>query len=217
MIDLNKVSSANLWYVIGYIATDGNLSIDGRHINITSKDRDHLYLIRKALFLKNKVGRKARKRGGEKEYSHLAFGDVKFFKYLKEIGITPKKSLTLGPFNIKREFFVDFLRGIIDGDGNISTWIHRTNLNRQWCLRIFSASFLFIQWLNKSIESNFEVEGKLYFEKRIEKKNGHYVLKYGKKAAMQILKIVYYPKCLSLERKYTQAQFCLQHSAKVVN
>ena len=29
MIDLDKIKPADLWYVIGYIATDGSLSIDG--------------------------------------------------------------------------------------------------------------------------------------------------------------------------------------------
>ena len=214
MIDLNKVRLSDLWYVIGYIATDGYLSVDGRHINITSKDRDHLYLIREALFLTNKIGKKARAKGRKKEYSQLQFGDVAFFRYLVALGLTPHKSLTLGPLNISNVFFSDFLRGVIDGDGNISTWIHRTNRNRQWCLRIFSASEAFIKWLNKGIADYFGIEGKLYFEKRTERKNGHFVLKYGKKSAIEILGKLYYEEALSLKRKHQKAKLCLQVESK---
>lgn len=139
MVDLAKVKESDLWYVIGYIATDGYLSIDKRHINITSKDREHLYLIRNALLLKNKIGRKARSYKKEKKYSQLQFGDVHFYKYLLELGLSTQKSLTLSALKINENFFFDFLRGVIDGDGNISSWTHRTNYNQQWCLRIYSA------------------------------------------------------------------------------
>lgn len=130
MIDVKKIKPSDLWYVIGYIATDGYLSSDKRHINITSKDRDHLYKIKAALYLQNTIGRKS-SGFSEKNFSQLQFGDVKFYRFLEGLGLTSKKSLTLGPLSINNNFFKDFLRGVIDGDGNISTWIHKTNHNRQ--------------------------------------------------------------------------------------
>lgn len=210
MVDISKIKPSNLWYVIGYIATDGNLSIDGRHINITSKDREHLYKIRKALYLENAIGSKARVAEAERKYSYLQFGDVVFYKFLNTIGLISRKSLTLGPLNIDRRFFLDFLRGIIDGDGNISSWIHKTNFNHQWCLRIFSASHEFIKWVSDEIEDSFKIQGKLYFKKRSDRKNGHYTLKYGKHDAKAILRRLYYNKCLCLNRKLLKAQLCLQ-------
>ncbi len=211
MINLNKIKPTDLWYVIGYIATDGYLSTDGRHINITSKDREHLYLIRKALHLRNKIGRKARGYEREKKYSQLQFGDINFYKYLESLGFSTKKSLVIGALNLENNYFTDFLRGIIDGDGNISTWIHKTNRNRQWCLRIFSASPIFIGWLNDRIEQNFNIKGRLYSRKLRNRDNTHYILKFGVINAKRILRIIYYCKCLSLERKFLQAQLCLQH------
>ena len=115
MININRIESADLWYVVGYIATDGYLSIDGRHINITSKDRDHLYKIRSALKLDNKIGRKSRVAHDEKRFSQLQFGDVKFYRFLKGLGLVSRKSLTLGPLNIDDKFFKDFFRGVING------------------------------------------------------------------------------------------------------
>lgn len=210
MVDLGKIKSSDLWYVIGYITTDGYLSTDNRHINITSKDRKHLYSIKEALLLKNRIGRKTRGYEKEKRYSQLQFGDVIFYRYLETIGLSSRKSLTLGSINLNEEFFMDFLRGVIDGDGNISTWIHRTNNHQQWCLRIFSASPVFIKWLNNKIKEKFGLEGKLYIRVGKNRVNPIYILKFGKIAATKILKIVYYPDCLSLQRKFLKAQLCLQ-------
>ncbi len=217
MVDLKIIQLKNLWYVIGLIVTDGNLSKDGRHIIITSKDRNYLFLVRNALGLKNKIGRKARGGSKEKIYSCLQFGDVKFYKYLLGIGLIPNKSLTLSKIKIDSVYFSDFLRGVIDGDGSISTWIHRTNLYRQWSLRIASAAPSFIQWLKKETEDYFNVKGKLYNYKYKNKPNPIYILKFGKLAAKIIIKKVYYKNCLALNRKNKQSVVFLQDKNKMVN
>jgi|SRR3989344_1046696 len=217
MINLDKIKPSNLWYIIGYIATDGSLSVDGRHINITSKDRDHLYKIRCALLLENTIGRKTRSISEERNYSQLQLGDVNFYKYLQSLGFTTRKSLTLGKININNLFFNDFLRGIVDGDGNISTWIHRTNNHAQWTLRIYSAAPSFINWIKAKIEEEFSINGKLYVRLAKNRTNPIYILKFGKIAARNILKQIYYPECLSLERKFLKAQMCLQSSFKMIN
>ncbi len=98
MLRKKKVSciwSAHLAYVVGVFASDGNLSPDGRHLNVTSKDKEMTETIRDLLVLDNKIGRKAR--GGEKEkkYPVLQFGDVNFYEFLLSIGLTPAKSKTL--------------------------------------------------------------------------------------------------------------------------
>ena len=108
MVDLKSVRPQHLWYVIGLIATDGSLSKDGRHINITSKDRRYLYSVRQALGIKNKIGRKTRGGSEEKKYSQLQLGDVNFYRYLLTIGLTHRKSLTLGEIKINRKYFIDF-------------------------------------------------------------------------------------------------------------
>src|SRR3989344_4135028 len=132
MVDLKFIKPDHLWYIIGLIVTDGNLSKDGRHINITSKDEGYLLSIIKALGINNKIGKKSRGKSKEKIYSVLQFGDTKFYKYLLGIGLIQRKSLTLGEIKIKERYFTDFLRGIIDGDGCISTWIHKSNGLRQY-------------------------------------------------------------------------------------
>ncbi len=48
--------SPSLSYVIGIIASDGNISSNLRHLNITSKDYEMLQNIKNILGLNNKIG-----------------------------------------------------------------------------------------------------------------------------------------------------------------
>ena len=216
MVDLKSVKPEVLWYVVGLIVTDGNLSKDGRHINITSKDRTHLVVVQKALGINNKIGKKARDGSKKKIYSQIQLGDVKFYKYLLSIGLTQRKSLTLGKIAIDTAYFFDFLRGVIDGDGSISTWIHRTNSHRQWSLRIVSGSPEFLQWLKNEIENRFEVKGRMHIYQR-EDRNNLYLIKFGKLAAKIIIGSIYYKDCLSLQRKNLQGIICLQDRNRMIN
>ena len=210
MLNLEKIKPKDLWYIIGLITTDGNLSKNGRNINLTSKDRNLLTSVKKVLLLKNKIGRKAREREKEKKYSVLQIGDKKFYNFLLNIGLTQRKSLTLGKLSIPDFYFPDFLRGVIDGDGNIHTWIHTSNGNIQWALRIFSGSYEFIIWLKQKIEKYFSTSGKIYIDKRKERKNQLYIIKFGKFAAKKILGGIYYKDCFALNRKLKKVQNCLK-------
>src|SRR5471030_1098956 len=95
MVDLSLIKPEHLWYTVGLIATDGNLSKDGRHIVITSKDQEHLEGLKIILNLTLKLTRKARGYSKDKKYFALQIGDVKFYKFLVSIGLTQKKSLTI--------------------------------------------------------------------------------------------------------------------------
>lgn len=53
---VKKIWSTELAYAVGLLTTDGNLSKDGKHINLTSKDLDQIKTFKKCLGLKNKIG-----------------------------------------------------------------------------------------------------------------------------------------------------------------
>src|SRR3990167_11054371 len=97
---LNKVRiewSSKMAYVVGLLATDGCLSIDGRHIDFTSKDLGLVEIFKENLNLSNKIGKKARGGQVEKKYFRIQFGDKSFYEFLLGIGLTPHKSKTIGP------------------------------------------------------------------------------------------------------------------------
>src|SRR3989344_2092153 len=112
---LGKVNlswSGNFAYAIGLIATDGNLSPDGRHINLTSKDEEMVLNFKGCLSVNNKIGKKSR--GGDltnKKYFVIQIGDNNFYDFLLSLGLTPAKSKTIGPLKIPSVYFKDFLRG----------------------------------------------------------------------------------------------------------
>jgi hypothetical protein len=80
---IDKTWSPLLAYTIGIISTDGNLSPDGRHINITSKDSQLLETIKSIMNLKNKIGRKGSGSSVGKKYFCLQFGNIDFYRFLK--------------------------------------------------------------------------------------------------------------------------------------
>ena len=173
--------------------------------------------MKRVLGLTSKIGRKAREKSKKKLYSQIQFSDVRFYKYLLTIGLTPKKSLTLKEIEVPNRYFPDFLRGIIDGDGSISTWVHKSNKHRQWSLRIVSAAPIFSEWLKNRIEILFDIKGKLYRHKYKGKKNFINIIKFGKLAAKIIIKNAYYNGSLSLNRKHRKSLRCLQDENRMIN
>jgi hypothetical protein len=200
-----QLTGSDLWYVVGLITTDGSLSCDRRHIDITSKDRQLLKTVKFVASLKNRVTDKWNGRG-QKSY-HITIGNRKFYDYLMSIGLMPNKSLILGPVDVPPEYFVDFLRGVIDGDGSIRTWTHPTNFGKQWSLRVYSGAERFIHWLRAVIKEQLRVTGSVHVNDT--KDNPCWILKYGKMAAREICRQCYYPGCIGLNRKITLARRCV--------
>ena len=135
------------------------------------------------------------------------------YEQLIALGLTPRKSLTLGSLEIPDHGFRDFLRGVIDGDGNIRRWIHPTNGREQWAVRIYGASESFICWLQATVERLWHVKGFVYHqEPKNERCHTLYTLKYGKLAARVILTKCYTQGSLALERKRVLAAACVAGS-----
>lgn len=197
------------WYLVGLIATDGCLSGDGRHLNIAAKDYAFLERIRKATGLSCAIG-KVRGSGGSICH-RIQFGSKLLYDKLLAIGLTPNKSLTLGALRVPDRFFHDFLRGVIDGDGNIRRWIHPTNGREQWTLRIYGCSRPFLDWIRATVTRLWSLEGAMCEEEGNAETRRHakYTLKYGKLAAKVILARCYYPGALALERKRLLARACV--------
>lgn len=217
MVDYKNIKQEHLWYVVGLIATDGNLSRNGRHIAITSKDRDYLFLIRDILGLHCVLGKKSSGSVKEKKYSVLQFSDVAFYKYLQSVGLFPRKSLILGKIAVPDDYFHDFFRGVVDGDGCISTWINSANGYKQWSLSVVSAAPIFIFWLKEASEKYFNVKGKLYTYHFKNKKNPISKLKFGKLAAKVIITQSYYEGAFALGRKNIKSKLCLQDPSLMIN
>ena len=190
-------------YVIGLLASDGNLSSDGRHINLTSKDRELVEYVRDILIITNKIGRKSRGGSDIKKYYTLQFGSKQFYAFLLSIGLTPAKSKTLRLVHIPERFFGDFMRGCFDGDGNISESSHPESNHSQLRIRIASASPRFLDWLLAEHRRLWHIEGGWIYKDQ--KKSVGYLC-FGKRDSIRILRRMYrYKSQYYLKRKYTIA------------
>jgi len=198
---LRKVAtnwSSDFAYAIGLIASDGNLSPDGRHLNLTSKDEELIVMFKECLNIKNKIGRKGSGSSKEKKYFVVQFGDINFYEFLMSIGLTPAKSKTLSEVNIPKKYFADFVRGCIDGDGNISVTKHPESKHPQLKIRLASASIDFLKWIKNEIAQHAGLKGGW-----ISKVRSVYILSYAKNDSIELLRFMYYDRrCHYLKRKY---------------
>jgi len=194
--------SPSFAYTIGIIATDGNLSPDGRHINITSKDSQLLETIKSIMNLKNKIGRKGSGSSVGKKYFCLQFGNIDFYRFLLQIGLTPAKSKTLGALSIPDAYFFDFFRGCIDGDGSISITFHPESKHPQLKIRLVSASEAFVLWIKETITRQLEMMGGWIYKSP----QKMYTLSYGKADSIRLINSMYGYNVPCLERKRILAE-----------
>jgi len=204
--------SPQLAYVVGLITTDGNLSTDGRHINLTSKDLQLLKTFKKCLGLNVKIGEKS---GGfsDKKYYQVQFGDIIFYRWLLQIGLTPRKSKTISRLRIPDKYFFDFLRGHFDGDGTCyGYWDKRWHSSFMFYMKFCSASKNHIFWLRKKIKNLLSISGDLNNTKG---ETAIYQLKYAKRESRLLIPKIYYKKGLPhLKRKYKKLESILKIDKK---
>lgn len=207
--------SNNLAYVIGLITTDGNLSKDGRHINLTSKDLEQIYNFKKVLNLKNKISLKKSSYTGLKKYYFLQFGNIRLYRFLLSIGIMPNKTKILADLIIPKKYFADYLRGFLDGDGYTNSYWDK-RWKKSFCLYtgFTSASLAHLQWIKEKIVLYFRIKGAIKFSGK-----STYHLIYAKNSSIKLLREMYYNAnviCLSRKRyKIEEALGIIQKQAGV--
>lgn len=194
--------SPRLAYAVGLIATDGCLYNDGRHLSLTTIDRDLAMTFQRCLRIRVKLGKKKSGYSGGLAY-HVQFGDVLFYRWLVEIGLTPKKSKTIGPLKVPDRYFFDFLRGCFDGDGTIyAYWDSRWKSSYMFYVQFASASEPFLQWLQSTILCLSDVSGKV---KPMASRT--YRLVYAKRASHVLVRRMYYSRQVpALRRKLAKVR-----------
>jgi hypothetical protein len=201
---------SNLAYAIGLLATDGCLAKDGLLVDLTSKDIEQLDNFSKCLGVNFNIGTK--RNGAGQECSRIQFKNRFFYDFLLSIGLTQKKSLTMGELAVPKKYFFDFLRGCFDGDGAFySYWDKRWRSSHMFYLEFVSASKKHIIWLQREIEDRTGAHGHITDNSN----NCTLQLKYAKKEALVIIKKMYYTsKVVSLSRKRLKIQKVLKIESK---
>lgn len=194
--------SSQLAYAVGLITTDGCLSGDGRHIDFTSKDRPLIKTFRSCLGIENSIGRKTAGNANQNNYYRVQFGDVNFYNWLLKIGLCPRKSKRIGVLEIPDTFFFDFLRGVFDGDGSISSyWDPRWHSSFMFYIQFTSGSRPYLEWLQQKIHQLSGATG------RVKPSTRCYQLAFAKNAGRSIFRRMFYADGLPhLRRKFLKAE-----------
>ena len=199
-------------YVVGLIATDGNLSRERFCISVASKDADLLETVRRCLNLTNRITPYTGKR-----CYHIQWRDRVFHDWLIRLGLTPAKSLTLGPITVPSEYFADFFRGCIDGDGTILVYTDRYNTAKKsqyvyerLYVSLVSGSRAFVDWLRAELNRLVGVAGDIH-ERRKPNRAPLWRLRYAKADSIRLIRWMYYsPDVPCLGRKRAKAERFLQ-------
>ena len=180
-------------YWLGLILADGSINLKYNRFELTLKDKEHIELFKQCIESEHDISIK--EINGEKYY-RISFHDKQIISDLLSFGILPNKSSI--DFNLPKvpnEFFNDFLRGLIDGDGMYYTC--STNTCR-FHIHI-SVGFLcptYAKELCDKIQTFYNVNVKCY------KNRTCYNITLFKKDSVKIIKQLFYDNCLCLKRKY---------------
>jgi hypothetical protein len=194
--------SPKIAYAVGLLTTDGNLSPDGRHMILVSKDIPQLETFKKCLNLKNKIGLRRSGYTGKKNCYCVQFGDVALYKWLLKKGLSPNKTKRIGSLKIPHKYFFDFLRGHLDGDGCIRKYQDPIYKNsRRFYINFHAFSLKHLRWIRKTVKKILKINGYIRDGARVS------ILTYAKKESLKLISRLYYNnKVPCLRRKYRIAQ-----------
>lgn len=199
--------SPTLAYAIGLMATDGCVA-DRDHISFPSADRELAELFAKCLGKANPIS-EFRTQSGGIAY-RVQFGDVLFCRWLAGIGITERKSLTIGAIRVPDDLLLDLTRGLLDGDGSIINKRTRADTGRRsnyyWeylQTKFVCASRPHLEWLRDQLKMSLGIDGLIITRAARGRKHACYTLRYGKRASHVLLPAVYRDPCAPrLTRKW---------------
>lgn len=182
-------------YLLGFIAADGTVSKDSNQVKISLStiDLNFLEKIQKEMEIEKPIFTYETNNGFM--VSELKFTSERIKKQLATYNIVPRKTYSFEfPQKLKKEYYIDFIRGYFDGDGSVST--AGAGIRFQICG--YRLGVL------KEIIKFFEECG-IPTVKILERKNGEntlYYFQYSTVSTRNIFNVLYYDDCFCLPRKY---------------
>ena len=196
-------------YIVGLTATDGCLVSGRRAINFKSRDRDLVETYLRVLGRTNAIRAEPTRAGGV--VFSTQFHDSTLYEWFRSVGLTPRKSLTLGGFDVPEAQLFPLIRGLLDGDGSIINAVYRADTGRrndyywEYLVTTFnSASRVHLEWIAERIARATGLASKVQeVRRRIARpdRRPYFTLRYGKRASLILLPSLYPPGSPCLVRK----------------
>lgn len=202
-------------YAIGLMASDGCMFSDNIHMSFTSKDLSLVRAFKRILKLRNKITKKYNSK--QQSSWHVQFGNVVLFKWFVSIGITPRKSRTIAQVAMPDSLFLDFLRGLWDGDGSVYSYRDPRWGTYMYYISFATASELFAYWLQNRVQQITGLKGHITRNKT-KKDNDIFQLRFAKKESKVLFHSMFYTqKVACLKRKFAKMQKILRIESNQVD
>jgi hypothetical protein len=200
--------SNEMAYIVGLTATDGCLLTGRRVINFKSEDRQLVETYLSVLGRTNRIRKEKTHKPNGIVYT-TQFGDSRLYEWFRSVGLTPRKSLTLGRICAPDRFIVPLARGLMDGDGGIANFVGAPTVAtypsyryERLIVSFNSASREHLEWLQARLGEVIQESGSLNVL-RHKKGRDMFRLQYGKYASMRLLHLFYAdPRSPRLVRKW---------------
>lgn len=192
--DFFEKETSEMAYVLGFIAAGGTVRKKTNEIKITVAKKDAELLEK---FKKLIGGRdiKFYQTANGYDCATWFFTSKKIKDKLAEYNIVPNKTFSfVFPKNLKKEYWVDFIRGYFDGDGSIST-AGSNAIRWQLC----SATEDVLEVIRTFFEEEYGIPKVSILT--TQKKHPLYYMQYSSTSTRKIYNVLYYKNCLCLERK----------------
>lgn len=200
----NTINTEEKAYILGFICADGHVASNRIEIEVSEKDIDILYKIRKALNSNHPIEEitknnpYSRSKNTVLILKRLRINSVHLVKPLIKMGLGGKKTYTLNSSILScvpKYLIKDFLRGYFDGDGNVVFGKHY-NSGIKYNINICGNQ----DFLLGTFQKYFPTENKLYKDLYSQQ---CYVWKLSKKEkVLEFLNFLYYNSSIFLNRKY---------------
>lgn len=188
--------SDEMAYIVGLTATDGCLITGRRVINFKSEDRQLVETYLGVLGRTNRIRNEKTHKPNGVVYT-TQFGDSRLYEWFRSVGLTPRKSLTLGAIGAPDHFIVPLARGLMDGDGGIANFVHAPTVAaypsyryERLIVSFNSASRPHLEWLRAQLEKVSGEHGSLNVLRRKDRRD-MFRLQYGKYASIKLLELFY--------------------------
>lgn len=191
-----------LAYFLGYFAADGCMyhsrnggySTGGYYVEFTSIDRELVETIRLITGSKNKIELASRWRpmiSRQRNRYKLRLVSKRAYEYLRQLGFTPNKTLTLNFPYVPNKLLGSFVRGYFDGDGHVYAGKYTAKSRRQsrQVLQVgfTSGSKPFLEEFHKRLKEIASIPG----GSLVKRSNHHYVLQYSANSSRQLYSFMY--------------------------
>ena len=209
--DYFKTQSANMAWILGFIAADGTIRKNSNSIKITlaRKDREMLEKIREELEIEKEVKDYQDNKGYDS--STLEWTSQEHKKDLAKYSIVPAKTFILEwPHELERKYWIDYIRGYFDGDGSINL-VKNSNGRGEGNLRwqVMSATRPIIQNIIDFFEEEYRIPPVSVLEQQGDRLHPLYYMQYSSVSTRKIYNILYTPDSLYLKRKKDHYEYIL--------